>query len=163
MLFANISRILTRRNNLYLLQSQSSLTRKLATTSLLAHGDYEWEEPKSPEDIVNMTYIDRDNIEHRIRGKVGDNVLFLAHRHDIDIEGACEAALVSHIRGYDGEFTLTFRLVVHVTCMSNQKMIIGTSFQNPLRKRKICWIWHLFSKKTQGSAVRLFLIGIWRT
>ena len=45
-----------------------------------------------------MTYIDRDNIEHRIRGKVGDNVLFLAHRHDIDIEGACEAALVSHIR-----------------------------------------------------------------
>jgi len=60
---------------------------------LLAHGDYEWEQPKSPEDIVNMTYIDRDNIEHRIQGKVGDNVLFLAHRHDIDIEGACEAAL----------------------------------------------------------------------
>ena len=105
-MFANISRILTRRNNLYLLQSQSSLTRKLATTSLLAHGDYEWEEPKSPEDIVNMTYIDRDNIEHRIRGKVGDNVLFLAHRHDIDIEGACEAALVSHIRIYIGECTI---------------------------------------------------------
>ena len=98
MLLANISRILTRRNNLYLVQS--SLTRKLATTSLLAHGDYEWEEPKSPEDIVNMTYIDRDNIEHKIRGKVGDNVLFLAHRHDIDIEGACEAALVSPIYSY---------------------------------------------------------------
>ena len=45
-------------------------------------------------DIVNITYIDRDNIEHNIEGKIGDNVLFLAHRHDIDIEGACEAALV---------------------------------------------------------------------
>merc|ERR1711935_772362 len=27
------------------------------------------------------------------RAKIADNVLFLAHRHDIDIEGACEAAL----------------------------------------------------------------------
>ena len=129
MLFANISRILTRRNNLYLLQSKSLLNRKLATTSLLAHGDYEWEEPKSPEDIVNMTYIDRDNIEHRIRGKVGDNVLFLAHRHDIDIEGACEAALVSHVTHIRqiSEYVMNFlRLVVHVTCMSNLKMIIGT-------------------------------------
>ena len=35
--------------------------------------------------------------EHNIAGKIGDNVLFLAHRHDIDIEGACEAALVSLI------------------------------------------------------------------
>ena len=129
MLFANISRILTRRNNLYLLQSQSSLTRKLATTSLLAHGDYEWEEPKSPEDIVNMTYIDRDNIEHRIRGKVGDNVLFLAHRHDIDIEGACEAALVSHVTHIRqiSEYVMNFlRLAVPVTCMLNLRMIIGT-------------------------------------
>ena len=51
---------------------------------------------KRPEDVVNIIYIDRDNLEHHIGGKIGDNVLFLAHRHDIDIEGACEAALVSH-------------------------------------------------------------------
>lgn len=70
-------------------------TRVLSSSTQLCHGDYEWEEPKSPDDIVNITYVDRDNIEHPIQGKIGDNVLFLAHRHDIDIEGACEAALVS--------------------------------------------------------------------
>mgnify|MGYP006365199081 FL=1 len=28
-----------------------------------------------------------------MRGKVGDNVLYLAHRHEIEMEGACEASL----------------------------------------------------------------------
>ena len=68
--------------------------RCLTVSARLSHGDYEWEDPKSPEDIVNVTYVDREEIEHKIKGKVGDNLMFLAHRHDIDIEGACEAALV---------------------------------------------------------------------
>eukprot|EP00794_Sanderia_malayensis_P008001 gene8001-8860_t len=42
---------------------------------------------------VNITYIDRHNNKIAIRGKVGDNVLYLAHRHEIDLEGACEASL----------------------------------------------------------------------
>lgn len=28
-----------------------------------------------------------------IKGKVGDNVLYLAHRYEIEMEGACEASL----------------------------------------------------------------------
>lgn len=28
----------------------------------------------------------------KIEGKIGDNVMYLAHRHGIDIEGACEAS-----------------------------------------------------------------------
>jgi ferredoxin-2, mitochondrial len=28
-----------------------------------------------------------------VKGKVGDNVLYLAHRHGIEMEGACEASL----------------------------------------------------------------------
>lgn len=28
-----------------------------------------------------------------VRGKVGDNVLYLAHRYGIEMEGACEASL----------------------------------------------------------------------
>ena len=28
-----------------------------------------------------------------MRGKVGDNVLYLAHRYKIPLEGACEASL----------------------------------------------------------------------
>ena len=38
-------------------------------------------------------YVDRENKRRQIRGKVGDNVLYLAHRHGIDLEGACEASL----------------------------------------------------------------------
>lgn len=28
-----------------------------------------------------------------MNGKIGDNVLYLAHRHEIEMEGACEASL----------------------------------------------------------------------
>jgi len=44
-------------------------------------------------DDVTVTYIDREGISHQIKGKVGDNVMYLAQRHDLDIEGACEASL----------------------------------------------------------------------
>ena len=76
--------------------SQLTVNRSLSLSRHVNHGDFEWEEAKNLEDIVNMTYIDRDEIRHDIKAKCGDNVLFLAHRHDIDIEGACEAALVSY-------------------------------------------------------------------
>jgi len=63
------------------------------TSPSLSHGDYEWEEPKSKEDIVNITYIDKQGKETKVRGKIGDNVLYLAHRYGIAMEGACEASL----------------------------------------------------------------------
>ena len=45
-----------------------------------AHGDYEWEDPKSPEDVVPFTIIARDGSRHEVAGKVGDNLLYLMHR-----------------------------------------------------------------------------------
>ena len=36
---------------------------------------------------VNVTYIDRKGNENHIAGKIGDNLLYLAHRHKIDLEG----------------------------------------------------------------------------
>lgn len=42
---------------------------------------------------MNITYIDKHGTDYKIRGKVGDNVLYLAHRHGIEMEGACEASL----------------------------------------------------------------------
>lgn len=42
---------------------------------------------------MNITFIDREGKRHDIRGKVGDNVLYLAHRYNIPLEGACEASL----------------------------------------------------------------------
>lgn len=36
---------------------------------------------------VNVTFITRDGEHKPIQGKVGDNVLYLAHRHGIELEG----------------------------------------------------------------------------
>lgn len=67
--------------------------RDINITSVCHHGEYEWEDPKTKEEIVNVTYIDKDGKKHPVQGKVGDNVLYLAHRHEIEMEGACEASL----------------------------------------------------------------------
>lgn len=37
--------------------------------------------------------MDKDGKRTKVQGKVGDNVLYLAHRHGIEMEGACEASL----------------------------------------------------------------------
>ena len=36
---------------------------------------------------VNVTYIDREGVAKPVRGKVGDNLMYLAHRHNIELEG----------------------------------------------------------------------------
>lgn len=76
-------------------KSKNVLTslRYLSTSSSLYHGDYEWQDPKSEDEIVEITYVDKDGNEKKIKGKIGDNVLYLAHRHEIEMEGACEASL----------------------------------------------------------------------
>ncbi|CAG9800333.1 unnamed protein product [Chironomus riparius] len=56
-------------------------------------GEYEMQDPKSEEEVVNVTFIDKAGRSIDVRGKVGDNVLYLAHRFDIEMEGACEASL----------------------------------------------------------------------
>jgi len=35
----------------------------------------------------------KDGNQLKIKGKVGDNVMYLAHRYQIPLEGACEASL----------------------------------------------------------------------
>ncbi|PAV79436.1 hypothetical protein WR25_10630 [Diploscapter pachys] len=51
------------------------------------------QDPKSEDEVVWITYVLRDGTKKKIRGKVGDNVMYLAHRYDIELEGACEASL----------------------------------------------------------------------
>lgn len=36
---------------------------------------------------VNVVYIDKDGKKTNVRGKVGDNVLYLAHRYGVEMEG----------------------------------------------------------------------------
>ncbi|ESN90006.1 hypothetical protein HELRODRAFT_186231 [Helobdella robusta] len=61
--------------------------------NILYSGEYEMQEPKSPDEIVNMVFIDKNDCKHNVRGKVGDNIMYLAHRYHIELEGACEASL----------------------------------------------------------------------
>eukprot|EP00096_Caligus_rogercresseyi_P005792 TRINITY_DN21807_c0_g1_i1.p1 TRINITY_DN21807_c0_g1~~TRINITY_DN21807_c0_g1_i1.p1 ORF type:complete len:151 (-),score=33.46 TRINITY_DN21807_c0_g1_i1:117-569(-) len=44
-------------------------------------------------DVVNVTIITKDGKEEKITGKIGEKLLYLAHRRGVDMEGACEASL----------------------------------------------------------------------
>uniref|UniRef100_A0A5S6QWY5 2Fe-2S ferredoxin-type domain-containing protein n=1 Tax=Trichuris muris TaxID=70415 RepID=A0A5S6QWY5_TRIMR len=44
-------------------------------------------------DIVRVTFVTKDGQTLVIEGHVGDNLLFLARSHGVDLEGACEASL----------------------------------------------------------------------
>ncbi|XP_005190104.1 adrenodoxin-like protein 1, mitochondrial [Musca domestica] len=68
-------------------------TKLLHTTSVFRHGEYEWQDPKSEDEIVRVTFIDKNGKRIKVNGKVGDNVLYLAHRYEVEMEGACEASL----------------------------------------------------------------------
>ncbi|KAF7401594.1 hypothetical protein HZH68_007414 [Vespula germanica] len=68
---------------------------QVASLKILAllHGEYEMQDPKTEADIVNITFVDKTGKKIPIKGKIGDNVLYLAHRYGIEMEGACEASL----------------------------------------------------------------------
>ena len=38
---------------------------------------------------VNVSYIDRNGNRTEVQGKVGDNLMYLSHRHGIEMEGMC--------------------------------------------------------------------------
>ncbi|KXJ76825.1 adrenodoxin-like protein 1, mitochondrial [Aedes albopictus] len=69
------------------------IPRNVHLSRYLLHGEYEWQDPKSEDEVVNITYIDKTGKRMPVRGKVGDNVLYLAHRFGVEMEGACEASL----------------------------------------------------------------------
>ncbi|XP_030638439.1 ferredoxin-2, mitochondrial [Chanos chanos] len=68
--------------------------RHLQTSISLRHSEEKSVNAEdTDEDVVNVVYIDRSGKRIPVKAKVGDNVLYLAHRHGIDLEGACEASL----------------------------------------------------------------------
>jgi len=72
--------------------------RSLHATAAIRHGDFEKKDPTSPDQVVVVNIVDRDGNNHTVRGKVGDNLLYLLHRYQsaepkIALEGACEASL----------------------------------------------------------------------
>jgi 2Fe-2S ferredoxin len=43
--------------------------------------------------MPRMTFIERDGVPRDVDAPLGLSVLEIAHRHDVDIEGACEGSL----------------------------------------------------------------------
>ncbi|XP_062386915.1 ferredoxin-2, mitochondrial-like [Sardina pilchardus] len=66
--------------------------RRLATSESLRHEATDVG-PQDSGDVVDVVYIDRSGERVPVKAKVGDNALSLAHKHGIELEGACEASL----------------------------------------------------------------------
>ncbi|XP_041840294.1 ferredoxin-2, mitochondrial [Melanotaenia boesemani] len=75
------------------LEGFRTINRHLQTSIGLYHPEEGSSNAEDPEDVVNVVYIDRSGQRIPVKAKVGDNVLYLAHKHGIDLEGACEASL----------------------------------------------------------------------
>ncbi|KAM3656301.1 ferredoxin-2, mitochondrial [Ammospiza maritima maritima] len=73
--------------------SGGSVTRRLlrGVSRSLSSGGAPAEEPEAA--VVNVVFVDREGRQVPVRGRVGDNVLHLAQRHGLELEGACEASL----------------------------------------------------------------------
>ncbi|XP_042308463.1 ferredoxin-2, mitochondrial-like [Sceloporus undulatus] len=54
---------------------------------------FQAEEESCAAEVVNVVFIDRSGQRVPVQGRVGEDVLRLAQRHGIDLEGACEASL----------------------------------------------------------------------
>ncbi|XP_044046670.1 ferredoxin-2, mitochondrial [Siniperca chuatsi] len=70
-----------------------TISRHLQTSIGLHQSEEGSSNAEDPDDVVNVVYIDRSGQRIPIKAKVGDNVLYLAHKHGVDLEGACEASL----------------------------------------------------------------------
>ncbi|XP_034290215.1 ferredoxin-2, mitochondrial [Pantherophis guttatus] len=54
---------------------------------------FQTEDKSCTAEVVNVVFIDRCGQKIPVQGKVGDDVLRLAQRNGIELEGACEASL----------------------------------------------------------------------
>ncbi|XP_034401257.1 ferredoxin-2, mitochondrial isoform X2 [Cyclopterus lumpus] len=70
-----------------------TINRHLQTSKGLYHGEEGRSNAEDPDDVVNVVYVDRSGQRIPVKAKVGDNVMYLAQRHGIELEGSCEASL----------------------------------------------------------------------
>ncbi|KAM9769615.1 ferredoxin-2, mitochondrial [Menidia menidia] len=69
------------------------INRHLQTSIGLHKSEEGSSNAEEPDDVVNVVYIDRTGQRIPVKARVGDNILYLAHKHGIELEGACEASL----------------------------------------------------------------------
>ncbi|XP_072319288.1 ferredoxin-2, mitochondrial [Eucyclogobius newberryi] len=75
------------------LDHHGTINRHLRTGSGLHGSEAGSSNAEDPHDVVNVVYVDRSGQRIPVKAKVGDNVLYLAHKNGVDLEGACEASL----------------------------------------------------------------------
>lgn len=75
------------RNMLPALLRISSLTRMVLVpfhmSAFLRAGEYEYQDSASENEVVYVNFILHDGTVKKVRGKVGDNVMYLAHRYPL--------------------------------------------------------------------------------
>ncbi|KAG5853902.1 hypothetical protein ANANG_G00031780 [Anguilla anguilla] len=70
-----------------------TMSRSIHTSNGLYHSKSERIDEEDEADVVNVVYTDRSGKRIPVKARVGDNILYLAHKHGIELEGACEASL----------------------------------------------------------------------
>ncbi|XP_077380164.1 ferredoxin-2, mitochondrial [Festucalex cinctus] len=70
-----------------------TINRYMQTSVGSLHSEEGSTDEENQDNVVNVVYIDRSGQRIPVRAKVGDNILYLAHKNGIDLEGACEASL----------------------------------------------------------------------
>ncbi|XP_052362353.1 ferredoxin-2, mitochondrial-like [Oncorhynchus keta] len=66
-----------------------TLNRHLQTSKGLYQSEAGASAEDPQEEVVNVVYIDRSGQRIPVKAKVGDNAMYLAHRHNIELEGEC--------------------------------------------------------------------------
>uniref|UniRef100_A0A480PRE4 Ferredoxin-2, mitochondrial n=1 Tax=Sus scrofa TaxID=9823 RepID=A0A480PRE4_PIG len=64
-----------------------AIARKFRATGSRPAGEEEAGGPERLGDVVNVVFVDRSGQRIPVSGRVGDNVLHLAQRHGVDLEG----------------------------------------------------------------------------
>jgi ferredoxin len=70
--------------------SRQTATRTFITSKIIKESQ---KEDENGPDFITVNWILKDGAIQSVRGKIGVNLLELAHKKDIDLEGACEGSL----------------------------------------------------------------------
>ena len=72
--------------------AQLYVARGVSASPRIAHGA-DKKTKLTPENSIEVTFVERDGERRAVRGLIGENLLETAHRHDVELEGACEGSL----------------------------------------------------------------------
>jgi len=106
--------------------------RKFSTTKKLLD-DITNQKANDSDDYVNVHWILKDGTKKTVKGKIGTNLLELAHKNNIDLEGACEGSLACstcHVIVVDEKF---YKMLPEPTDEENDMLDLAFGLTNTSR------------------------------